>query len=82
MMYVSVYLNFPFVKDMKQMDRVYNTGKDQEIEDGTWRNLLFLSLLSVLVVGFLLAAGWLWVEMRSVKRRLQRVEENCVGVHV
>ena len=75
-------LNFPFVQDMKQMDRVYNTGKDQEIEDGEWHNLLFLSLLSVLVVGFLLAAGWLWVEMRSVKRRLQRVEENCVGVHV
>ena len=75
-------LNFPFVQDMKQMDRVYNTGKGQEIEDGNRRNLLFLSLLSVLVVGFLLAAGGLWFEMRNVKRRLQRVEENCVGVHV
>ena len=75
-------LNFPFVQDMKQMDRVYNTGKGQEIEDGNWRNLLFLSLLSILVVGSLLAAGGLWFEMRGVKRRLQRVEENCVGVHV
>jgi hypothetical protein len=75
-------LNFPFVQDMKQMDRVYNTGKGQEIEDGNWCNLLFLSLLSIMVVGSLLAAGGLWFEMRGVKRRLQRVEENCVGVHV
>ena len=75
-------LNFPFVQDMKQMDHVYNTGKGQEIEDGNWYNLLFLSLLSIMVVGSLLAAGGLWFEMRGVKRRLQRVEENCVGVHV
>ena len=74
-------LNFPFVQDMKQMDRVYNTGKGQEFEDGNRRNLLFLSLLSVLVIGLLLAAGGLWFEMRNVKRRMQRVEEICVGVH-
>ena len=75
-------LNFPFVQDMKQMDHVYNTGKGQEVEDWNWCNLLFLSLLSIMVVGSLLAAGGLWFEMRGVKRRLQRVEENCVGVHV
>ena len=40
MMYVRAYFNFSFAQDMKQMDRVYKNGKDQEIEDGQWRSLL------------------------------------------
>ena len=73
-------LIFSFAQDMKQMDRVYKIGKDQEIEDGQWRSLL--CVMCFLVVGFLLAAGWFCVEMRSVKTKLRRVQENCVGFHV